>query len=755
MNGERFDELTRLVARLSDHKQSRRTLFRAAGAGGAMAAVGSSDTLAAPDRRSAIRAMNQAAAVDPQIDEIAFQLEYDVEKIFRFVTDEVKYQAYEGALRGPKGTLWSGAGNSVDQAQLLKVLLDAAMIPARFATGELAENDAADLMSSVSTDSSMPSLASDAMFTPTAPPPAAPAATPVVSDEQLATTGEQLATMQSELFETATNQVAGDVQLFTDLLTEAGLLATTPLAALPDSERLQHTWIRIQSGAEAIDLDPTFADAQQGDVKAVVTNEATGLLDAIPDDRFHTVRVQVKLDSRSGDQVTTQPIIDQLFRSQDLVGQNLVFTHIEPQSLQSIGFSLQELFEGTVGYYAILAADSSNIYLSDASLRFGAGGGVFNEVFGDEESSGPAEGETVAEYLEIEVSSPGRDPLRVSRTIFDRLAEQRASDSFDFAKVDPIEVTEIGDGEQGYLPIKNVYTFASVVSAIPEEFLAPKPVADVSLELYGGAVHALHAVRQRLNAALATPVGAYPDRPNFSGMAVVPIPNPSGGTPGIQISADLMAQGFGGDPAQQNAARITAGVAAQAAEEMFLNTAAMRMMYDLGILPAAPMSGLRSAGEVFRAARDTSIGLTVLKPGDTAAVESLDLGAVVAGRVLDHLANGRAVIVPDKPVTIDSTQTTAWWVYDPASGDFWDQLPDGRGGALVLYGPMAEYAIELWTFTKTVKGIFFLGACIFGLLQAVGALLTVTPSAGPIIGYIGASGAAALACGAYAAAGAI
>jgi hypothetical protein len=68
---------------------------------------------------------------------------------------------------------------------------------------------------------------------------------------------------------------------------------------------------------------------------------------------------------------------------------------------------------------------------------------------------------------------------------------------------------------------------------------------------------------------------------------------------------------------------------------------------------------------------------------------------------------------------------------------------------------MAEYAIELWTFTKTVKGIFFLGACIFGLLQAVGALLTLTPSAGPIVGYIGASGAAAVACGAYAGAGAI
>ena len=73
----------------------------------------------------------------------------------------------------------------------------------------------------------------------------------------------------------------------------------------------------------------------------------------------------------------------------------------------------------------------------------------------------------------------------------------------------------------------------------------------------------------------------------------------------------------------------------------------------------------------------------------------------------------------------------------------------------MLYGPMAEYAIELWTFTKTVKGVFFLGACIFGLLQMVGAALTLTPSTGPLLGYIGTTGAAAIACGAYAAAGAI
>jgi hypothetical protein len=106
---------------------------------------------------------------------------------------------------------------------------------------------------------------------------------------------------------------------------------------------------------------------------------------------------------------------------------------------------------------------------------------------------------------------------------------------------------------------------------------------------------------------------------------------------------------------------------------------------------------------------------------------------------------------------IDSTPTRAWWVYDPASGMFWDQLPDGRSGSAVLFGPMADYAIELWTFTKTLKGFLLLGACVFQIVSSVGALLNGidSPTAGNAISYVGNLGGAGVACGAYLAAGAV
>ncbi|MEI2419998.1 transglutaminase family protein, partial [Arthrospira platensis SPKY2] len=42
----------------------------------------------------------------------------------------MNYEPYRGSLRGTRGTLWSGGGNSLDQSSLLIAMLRAAGIPA-------------------------------------------------------------------------------------------------------------------------------------------------------------------------------------------------------------------------------------------------------------------------------------------------------------------------------------------------------------------------------------------------------------------------------------------------------------------------------------------------------------------------------------------------------------------------------------------------------------------------------------------------
>ncbi len=83
-----------------------------------------------------------AEASDP-IATLAAALDYDAERIFRFVADEIRYDPYSGILRGARGTLASRAGNSADQALLLAALLGASLLPVRFAIGEI-DGEAAD-----------------------------------------------------------------------------------------------------------------------------------------------------------------------------------------------------------------------------------------------------------------------------------------------------------------------------------------------------------------------------------------------------------------------------------------------------------------------------------------------------------------------------------------------------------------------------------------------------------------------------------
>ena len=86
------------------------------------------------------------------IDDLAFALDYDLDRIFRYVADEIWYDPYGGVLRGAAGTLESRAGNSADKALLLAALLKASVIPSRFVIGTLDDAAADALWTSAQVD---------------------------------------------------------------------------------------------------------------------------------------------------------------------------------------------------------------------------------------------------------------------------------------------------------------------------------------------------------------------------------------------------------------------------------------------------------------------------------------------------------------------------------------------------------------------------------------------------------------------------
>lgn len=66
----------------------------------------------------------------------AEELHADPDAVVAFVRDDVSADGYDGALRGPVGTLWAGAGNDLDRALLLRALLDHVGEESRLVRGE-------------------------------------------------------------------------------------------------------------------------------------------------------------------------------------------------------------------------------------------------------------------------------------------------------------------------------------------------------------------------------------------------------------------------------------------------------------------------------------------------------------------------------------------------------------------------------------------------------------------------------------------
>jgi transglutaminase-like putative cysteine protease len=96
-----------------------------------------------------LRSTPDANTTDPFILAQAAALGHDPERIFVYVREQMGYEAYRGSLRGARGTLWSKAGNALDQASLLLALLRASGIPARCAQGTLPGSLAQQLLLSM------------------------------------------------------------------------------------------------------------------------------------------------------------------------------------------------------------------------------------------------------------------------------------------------------------------------------------------------------------------------------------------------------------------------------------------------------------------------------------------------------------------------------------------------------------------------------------------------------------------------------
>jgi len=606
----------------------------------------------------------------PSPERIAAALDYDVERIFRFVADEVRYDPYPGILRGATGTLWGRAGNAADQALLLAQLLRAAGRDVRFVVGRLDATATAGILTTAETDPDATRLHAARAMAGDA---AADGATPP-ADAELADARAEVERVGEANRSTARAWLDQGVATVSDALAAAGITIPTRETALPALERDQHTWVQLANGTQWVDLDPTLPGAEQGTTIA----RAESTLPDLPREWRHRVTFRAIVETIAGDGLAASTVLEHEADAPSLVGLPITFMNARAEGVARMGVTVSGLLDGLVQYLPVLALSGESVVGSP--FAFVGSSGLFPDL-GD---GAPIErtGETTAQWLEVSVIAPDSIPSTARRGIFDRFGDDaRAAGTLDPSHLPAPEMTVLGDGEQDeFLPARAIAVFAVSGGGINGEYYRQalgEDGADPSI-----VAHTYHLAREALAADLGVDLGVrvFPDAPHVMSYHVVPTSVDADGELLVATSLDLWHRSLGLATVPGVTAAglpgVVGGVLTHVAERIALGEG----------LPAdgpASSSAALSVGALFAAAADQGVGIRTLR--GAGAADELPYGPGALARVRDALGSGLVVVAPERPVAIADGDHLGWWLVDPSTGRTWDELEDGRGAESVEY----------------------------------------------------------------------
>lgn len=635
-----------------------------------------------------------AAAQTSAIADLALDLEFDVEKIFRFVSDEIRYEPYAGILRGAVGTLDARAGNSLDRALLLAALLEESGILYRFARGPLDEATAAELIDSITTDAADARRIAEEVFVrgwdgvaggDTSAAQAASGPLVGLYQEQ----ARAMAADAQERLELAESRLDETVTMIEAALDGAGIDLPARDMSLPPAEVAEHTWVQVASGPAWVDLDPTFPASAPG----TVLTPASETLDLLPDDLRHRLEFAVLVERVSGGQLVTETVLEYATFADQIARVPVTFGHVTPSDLKRLGVTLRNVLgDGWMDYRPTLDIGSGSV-VADEALAIPLGGagrdnGPFDDVFTDGASprpdAGPDEGEATAEWLEVRVMSPGSEPALARRTVFDRVpADVRHGGELTVESVEPIELVDVvGTGSIDFPPMLGAETFAIATGP-----MSPGAVLADPTDAPGMVALAYHTLRDAMDAEMALDAGArtFVDGPNIVSLSTDVYMD--GQTQGIRVSLDIWHRDHGilpltGPSLTVPGAELVAGVTDHLAERFALD--------DVADVPGTSHTSI-GVGEIFDAAASQAIPTVVLHG---TAPESLPYSGMATDLIRQALASGDVVVVPAEPVMAGGTQRVGWWAIDPATGETTDVMDDGSGSVAVEYAELETGAVQ-------------------------------------------------------------
>jgi hypothetical protein len=395
------------------------------------------------------------------------------------------------------------------------------------------------------------------------------------------------------------------------------------------------------------------------------------------------------------------------------------FLHADPTDLEGTGLAIVQAISGAVTYYPCLTI--GNDVIVDQPIVIGSGGGAL-DALGDSS----IDGDTIAEWLSVEVLSPGQDPAVSTRVIFDRVdPAQRASGTIDLSSITQVDLVDVPEVGAVFAPTLDLMTFSVAVAPTPIDHLIHGPNRQDPISLIASLAQALPLLHDDLSARLSGELGyrSFPDAPNVTAITGR-LDRPTDPDSTMSVLTDMLHRSVATLPLADREATahpgLVSGALAHAAERVLTDPAALGELangagLDQRIGP--------SVGAIFaEAARQSIPTRTLLPVVGTMTLRTLDASDRAKVGMRAALDAGYVVVVPERWVDLGDGPMTGWWLIDPRSGFTVDQLETGGSATLIEYAErIATYVYGPLQKFRTLGCAVTFAAMAAAIVSAVGA----------------------------------
>jgi hypothetical protein len=664
----------------------------------------------------------------------------DPRALFQWVRDETFFVPYRGALRGPTGVLMDRLGNSLDRALLLCEFLRLAGHQARLARAALSEEQVNQVWRNAR------AIPQGGALTALNRARQAPdelvkrmeqyANQYQLDRVELRSLIDKLTLDQQRMAEQVAERLAEQVPAIAAAVGQptADDMAAAQTAVL--EARRDHWWVQWQQDSTWVDLDPTFAEAEPG--RALAKASETMQPDQLPDNLRHTVGIRLVVEFWEHGQLSEVPVLTQDLVPAQLFGERIVVRHAplnwppelnllqEKDPLLRLKSTVLDQHEwlpvlsvGSKKYFkrsftdagAINENPGANPMAQGTAKGFegvtGAIGGIGNVPQKQPEEAA----QLTAEWIEYEMRAPGQPVRTIRRQIFDVLGPAARSTGKPPAPV----ITEAQRLERG-LALLGESEILLLACQLSPEFvdyltaegllanreglldvvrnaasIAPNALRDkmAKLEPLPSQLYGLALARQEWNRFRGD---IYLDRANILSYHKHPRLNPQGQlriAEGIDIVANDVAVrlGSGVTPFLM---RLEQGVLDTNAEAFVLARAEAAEIHE-------------NTAEIFAQSERQGIEWLIIRSLNQSAWQNVELPRDVRVRIERDLAEGYAVLVPERAILLEGRPVVGWWRVDPRNGQTLGLGENGWGTEYVEW----LITIRFIGFTIYWTGCFF------------------------------------------------